>query len=526
MMRRSQPSGRACPPADSEELPSDSQRRRCLGWGAAWLAVQATPACSAVAPEVFAPQSMPADVSFSDVSVHDPAVLRVGHRWYVFGSHLAAAQSDDLLHWRLLADGVVDSNPLFPQVTQTLADAFAWAQVTDLWAPDVQRLPTGHYAFYYDACKGDAPRSALGLATSPSPTGPFEDQGILLRSGMWGELSEDGTTIYDAQKHPNVVDPQAFADAQGRWWLLYGSYSGGLFILRLDAATGRPVPGQGYGTRLVGGNHARIEGGYIQWIPEVGWYYLFLSFGGLTADGGYNIRVARSRQPDGPYLDGMGRRMTDCQADPSLPLFDDVSIAPYGQKLLGSHQFELADGETGAALGYVSPGHNSVSRSTEEETWLIFFHTRFPGTGEFHQVRVHAFHIQSEGWPVVAPLRYVPRRVLGRQATRPIDRHEVVGGYQVVNHGKDISAALKTSVGVFLEQDGQITGAWNGRWWLEGRSGIRLQAADGATYVGVLSRQWHPNTRGLTLCLSAQSAQGQSLWGIHDPMSPRTGGLT
>jgi arabinan endo-1,5-alpha-L-arabinosidase len=41
-------------------------------------------------------------------------------------------------------------------------------------------------------------------------------------------------------------------------------------------------------------------------------------------------------------------------------VFDDASIAPFGQKLMGNHQFALADGETGTPLGYVSPGHNSA----------------------------------------------------------------------------------------------------------------------------------------------------------------------
>ena len=50
--------------------------------------------------------------------------------------------------------------------------------------------------------------------------------------------------------------------------MVYGSYSGGIFILKMDKATGKPLPGQGYGKKLLGGNHSRIEGPYILYHPE------------------------------------------------------------------------------------------------------------------------------------------------------------------------------------------------------------------------------------------------------------------
>src|SRR5690606_17244000 len=131
------------------------------------------------------------------------------------------------------------------------------------------------------------------------------------------------------------------------------------------------------------------------------YYYLFTSFGGLAADGAYNIRVARSLSPDGPYRDAEGKLMTEVKANPDLPLFDDASIAPDAMKLMGNFQFA-------GGAGYVSPGHNSAYYDAETGQHLIFFHTRFPGLGEQHEVRVHEMHISADGWPVVAPHRYVP----------------------------------------------------------------------------------------------------------------------
>ena len=54
-------------------------------------------------------------------------------------------------------------------------------------------------------------------------------------------------------------------------------------ILQLNTTTGLPLAGQGYGKRLLGGNHARIEGAYILYSPASKYYYLFTSFGGLAA---------------------------------------------------------------------------------------------------------------------------------------------------------------------------------------------------------------------------------------------------
>lgn len=488
----------------------------CGGGGGGGDALAATPSPAPTLPVAAPPAAEPTTtVSFTEVSVHDPSVIRVGATWYVFGSHLAAAKSTDLLNWQPVANGVNDSNPLFTRITTQLAATFAWAQSNTLWAADVARLPDGRFAFYYNACKGDSPRSAMGLATADSVEGPYVDQGIFLRSGMWGEVSDDGRTVYDARVHPNVVDPQAFADASGQWWLLYGSYSGGLFMLRLDAATGKPVPGQGYGQHLMGGNHARIEGGYILHSPVSGWYYLFVSFGGLDANGAYNLRVARSRTPEGPYLDAAGRSMRDCKANPNLPLFDDASIAPYGQKLLGNHQFALAAGETGTAPGYVSPGHNSAAYDAATGDHLLFFHSRFPGQGEAHQVRVHAFHLNAEGWPVVAPLRHVPLARSAVALNAAIAASEVAGSYKLLDHGKDISANTQPSSMLTLAADGSASGTgFTGRWVHAGNNLLTLTATAGQVFHGVLSRQWNPNTQRFAVCFSAQSAAGVSLWGI------------
>lgn len=211
--------------------------------------------------------------------MHDPSVIKTGDTYYVFGSHLAAAKSKDLMSWDMVASGVATGNPLIPNVTEELRETLEWAQSDTLWAADVIQLADGKFYMYYNACKGDSPRSAMGIAVADQIEGPYKDTGIILKSGMWDEISEDGT-IYDATKHPNVVDPDVFFDKNGKLWMVYGSYSGGIFIMEMDPKTGKPLPWQGYGKKLLGGNHSRIEGPYMVYHPATDYYYLYLSYGG------------------------------------------------------------------------------------------------------------------------------------------------------------------------------------------------------------------------------------------------------
>jgi arabinan endo-1,5-alpha-L-arabinosidase len=351
----------------------------------------------------------------------------------------------------------------------------------------------------------------MGVAVADNVEGPYNDLGIVLKSGMWDQPSEDGS-IYDPRIHPNVVDPDVFYDNDGKLWMVYGSYSGGIFILEMDEATGKPVSGQGYGKKLLGGNHSRIEGPFILYSPQTKFYYLFLSFGGLDANGAYNIRVVRAERPDGPYYDAEGTDMINVKADPTKPLFDDRSIEPYGVKLMGNYLFARTSGDpdTGIETGYVSPGHNSAYADPESGKQFLIFHTRFPQRGELHEIRVHQMYMNQDGWPVVAPYRYA-----GETAGK-VKQEEVIGTYKYVNHGKAISAIINTSQSIQLQQDGTITGAVSGTWERTGNN-VATIVVDGTRYNGVFTHQWEPLSASYVMTFSALSKQGVAIWGSKIP---------
>ncbi|WP_307163264.1 family 43 glycosylhydrolase [Massilia sp. WF1] len=451
--------------------------------------------------------------------MHDPSVIKVGDTFYVFGSHLASARSKDLMNWTQMTSSVSATNPLFlngsANVYTELAETFKWAQSTTLWAPDVRQLADGKFYMYYNACKGDSPVSALGVAVANNVEGPYVNKGIILKSGMWGQPSYDGT-IYDALRHPNTVDPNVFFDNAGKLWMIYGSYSGGIFIMQMNPANGMPFPGQGYGKRLIGGNHSRIEGAYVMYSPATAYYYMFTSFGGLDANGGYNMRVARSTNPDGPYVDAQGNNMANVKADPSKPLFDDASIAPYGVKLMGNFLFErqLGDPGTGIGTGYVSPGHNSAYYDPATGKHFLIFHTRFPERGEQHEIRVHQMFMNADGWPVVAPYRNT------NETLATVHREAVMGDYMYVNHGKDISASIKKSRLITLNANGTVSGAVTGRWALVGSNQVEIDIPGASTYKGLFLRQWDETSKSYVTSFSALSREGIAVFGSR--LVPRT----
>lgn len=441
---------------------------------------------------------------FVDAAVHDPSVIRAEDgAFYIYGSHMAAARSTDLMRWEMLGYSVDDA-VIVQSPREEMAEALAWARTDTFWAADVQRLADGRYYLYYCVCIGDAPRSALGLAVADSPEGPFEDLGILLKSGMSG-AGEDGAR-YDATVHPNAIDPHTFFDAEGQLWMVYGSYSGGIYILRMDGETGRPLPGQGYGKRLLGRNHARIEGPYILYSPQTEYYYLFLSFGGLLSGDGYNIRVARSRAPDGPYEDALGQDMIDC-GGPDGSFFDDAAIEPYGVKLMGGFRFEpLAGEERLPEAAYRSPGHTSAYYDAETGRYFLLFHTRFSALGEEFRVRVHQLWMNEAGWPVVAPFRYAG------ESLEPVAAAEQAGEYRIILHGRDINRLQHRSQQVALLPDGSITGDIEGTYAPSGENQVTV-TLEGVAYEGLFARLYDAQQKGWTTAFTALSPDGEALWG-------------
>ena len=173
----------------------------------------------------------PVEKEFEEVSVHDPSVIQgEDGSYYIFGSHLAVAKTDDFMNWETVNQGVSNASSVIPDVYLTMMDAFEWSHSNTFWAPDVAKLEDGKYHMYYCNCQGDSPVSCLGTAVSDQVAGPYVNEGLMLKSGMDAKEKDEDGDLYQATTDPNVVDPCTFYDAEGRLWMVYGSYSGGIFI--------------------------------------------------------------------------------------------------------------------------------------------------------------------------------------------------------------------------------------------------------------------------------------------------------
>lgn len=474
------------------------------------------------------PRATDGSINWLDIGVHDPSVVKAGSDYYIFGSHLAAAKSADLINWQyistLSANHLVDESPLFNTYSSEIAEGITWTDgYKGNWAADVIQAPNGKFWFYYNHCgqnqKLSDPtlevkevcnhRSYLGLAESDSVSGPYKNKGIFLRSGYRNDAEfanyplDNGQKTYTPATDPNAIDPAAFFDKDGNLWMVYGSYSGGIFILEMDKTTGKPKAGQGYGKHLVGGDFRAIEGAYVLYSPVAGYYYLFYSVAGFAANDGYNIRIARSKTPNGPYLDPAGN---DIAKGAGLEV---------GGKLLGGFEFTHAVGDEGPSWGYQSPGHNSAYYDETTKRHLLVTHTRFPASAttypanaEAHAVRTHEMFVNREGWLVVSPQRYVP--MAGDNA---VDVAQIPGHYKFVNQGKAVNKTAIKSGHITLHENRTVTGSDKGTWFTQGGDSIKLVLDSGA-YFGVVKWQWDNGQKKLVPVFTAMANDGASILGI------------
>lgn len=500
-----------------------------------------------------------------DVSVHDPSIIKEGSAYYVFGSHIDAAKSEDLQSWSKFTNGyTTPDNVIYGDLSANLANSFKWAGEDDadskggyaVWAPDViwnkdyknADGTTGAFMQYYSVSSTYI-RSAIGFATAQEIEGPYTYGDTVIYSGFtfqdawddksevnkrWTEthlpaLIEDGRLsgnnpdwfneagAFNNAVYPNAIDATLFRDKAGKLWLTYGSWSGGIYLLEVDPATGLPkYPGNDgvtedgrlidryFGIKIAGGFTKSGEGPYIFYDSSTDYYYLNVTYGWLGADGGYNMRLFRSGSPSGPYLDAAGQNAV-------LP---DANTAndSFGIKMIGNFLFKKEIGETGSesSYGYVSPGHNSVLYDGELDKYFLLFHTRFPGRGEEHELRVHQMFMNKDGWLVTAPRRYAGERLVS------VKEADISGVYKFVNHGLSYSGAITESLQLELEPDKKISGDLEGTWKLNEKYEAEIEL-QGEVYHGVFVQSWDALLDKSTLTFTASSAKGETIWGIRQP---------
>ncbi len=474
-------------------------------------------------------------------SVHDPSVVNANGKYYIFGSHMADAVSSDLASWSNFTTNINNN------YSSIFSVGGAWAArgssnydiSGNLWAPCViYNTAMGKWCMYMSV-NGSNYYSSIALATADSITGPYTYAGTVVYSGFTNS-SEASVTDYakvtgsnsvagrylsggawNPSYGPNAIDPALVYDKDGQLWMSYGSWFGGIFMLKLDNRTGLRDYSYTYSTvtnssdqylgiRLSGGYGCTGEGSYIVWDQAAGYYYMYLSYGGLestTSFGGYHIRLFRSKNITGPYTDAAGNT--------AICTSSNANQTTKGIKLFGNYTLSSLKNVSSLELsanGYKSPGHNSAFIDSDGQRYLVY-HTRFNNGNEYHQVRVHQQFLNTDGWPVTAVYEHLGSKIsqTGYQAS------EIVGYYDLVNHGNSAATAntgMLPTVSVSLNADGTITGAYSGTWSYTQGTYYCTMVIGGVTYKGVFFKQYdESSSHKETMTFSLIGSNDQSIWG-------------
>ncbi|SPE38581.1 Glycoside hydrolase, family 43 [Candidatus Sulfopaludibacter sp. SbA3] len=205
------------------------------------------------------------------IGIHDPStIVQCNGKYYTYGTGGSSLVSDD---------------------------GWTWTRGTTLarrgLAPDVIHIGDRYYA-YVAANIGAQPKAAINMIWSKtldpdSPDYKWEEGGVVASS--------------DGVEDCNAIDPGVFLDpADGKLWLVYGSYFGYIRLVELDPKTGKRVNPNDKPRDLA------INCEASDMIYHDGWYYLLATHGSCCrgADSGYNIRMGRAKKVTGPFLDHEG----------------------------------------------------------------------------------------------------------------------------------------------------------------------------------------------------------------------------
>ncbi len=488
----------------------------------------------------------------SRVSVHDPSIIKDGNTYYVFGSHIDAAKTTDLQNWRTFANGYAKTNNVeFGNLSQNLKKAFDWCgeDLEDceggfsVWAPDVIWNPDfvnsdgskGAYVMYF-CTSSTYIRSVICFATAKNIEGPYTFGDTLIYSGFTkndqyatsstknvnkkytstnidelissGEVTMNNSWFsgnnYNNQLFPNAIDPTIYYGTDGKMYMCYGSWSGGIFSLEIDPATGKCIhPKTGttsdgrmidsyFGTKISGGYGKSGEGPFIEYNPETGYYYLWVTYGGLFSNGGYNMRVFRSTSPTGPFTDAAGRQAV---------LASGTNLDTIGLKVMGNYKFSSLD------RAYMACGHNSVLRD-DDGKWYLFYHARFDDGSEYHEVRVHEMYFNSDAWPVVTPFEYGGDHF----SESGYDESDIAGQYEFINHGNATDGNIISYQNITLNADHTISGAVTGTWEEAPDSAAASLKIGGQNYEGCFVAA--ENEKGVkVMSFTAVGSNNQTVWG-------------
>ena len=513
------------------------------------------------------------------VAVHDPSVVVVykdadGNSfpeqnesksrtkfYYVMGTQLEAAYSKDLLNWTHFQPSFSINGSVTNDFLKVFAESATWSNHYDnskmkenLWAPDVIYNRALKKWCLYFSVNGDDWLSSIALLTSDRIEGPYEFKGAVVCSGMDNFSSGLGNIDYKkvtgsdriasrymkdgkwiGEYGSSCIDPSVLYDETGNLWMFYGSWSGGIFLIKLDENTGLRDYSHnfGYGNsseiwdnkslvydpymglHIAGGYYVSGEGSYVEYIKDPdgkGYYYLFMSYGFYSPEGGYSMRVFRSETIDGKYVD-----VTGDSSIFSKYIFNYGDNVQNGVAIMQNYKWSWWN------IGQTAQGHNSLLQDEDGRCFLVY-HTKYDNGTIHHNVEVHQLFFDEKGWPVAAPFEY---REGDKLANKSYNTEELAGEYGVIVHRSVDYKNLKcnTEETFYINADGSVSGAFSGSWeykFADGRQFLSLETSAG-TFDCVVMEQRMDDLSEKTLAFSGMNHQNElCLWGYKKPLTQKT----
>lgn len=428
---------------------------------------------------------------WAQYNVHDPSVIDDGEFFYCYNTDVAYGhsirpglqirRSINLVEWEFV--GWVFNG--LPAAGSAYIRDNGGTPNNSLWAPYAMKVGD-EYRVYYSLASNIGRLSAIGLAVSDSPKGPFTERGVVVRS-------VGGNTT-----HTNAIDPSVIVDKDGKHWMYYGSSWDGIYIMELDPETGlakedgdigRRIAHRGFTGNTINGN---IEGPEIIYNEEFDMYYLFIAYDWLESK--YNVRVGRSPNANGPFVDYDGVDMNEYSDN--VPMI----LAPY--------RFRGHSGWQGVS-------HPAVFQRDQN---FYIAHQGRPGNDRFFMVlHVRQLHWTEDGWPLVSPQRYAA------EEETPVSEEEIAGTWEQIVFGYEVvpgfaetqtQPGFQTATTITLDAAGTINEDPANSWQYEA-PWLTMSWADGAYTDKVFverGRDWE-NEVDATILFTGFNQEATTIWG-------------
>jgi arabinan endo-1,5-alpha-L-arabinosidase len=419
--------------------------------------------------------------------------MKIGDYFYCFSTDVAYGttvrpgiqirKSKGLVQWQF-AGWVFNSLPAMGAAFITQAGG---TPNQSLWAPYIMKV-NNQYRLYYSLSSATPRLSVIGLATATAPEGPWTEQGLVVTSRNDFLVTQT-----------NAIDPTVVVTPQGEHWMYYGSAFDGIYVLKLDAATGlaatsgdkgKRIARRGFTNGMVNGN---IEGAEIIYNSSQNKYYLFMAYDWLETK--YNVRVGRAVSPQGPFYDFNGKDLNT--EEDNIPMI----LAPY--------QFQGHGGWQGTA-------HCSVFRDGSGQYYMA--HQGRPAIDKyFMDLHVRKIFWTTDGWPVVSPERYAntPQNTI-KPTDLAGDWEQITLGYRVVPGyaAEQTSPDLQVATTITLNADGKINND-AANTWTYSAPWLQLKWNNGANTCNLYiywERDWE-NKKSATLVSTGLDNAGTAVWG-------------